>query len=73
MMKIIPCPKCGRMPKITECVSFKNGTRKRIIGCPNFCHIIYSDKSQWGKAAWFIHIGNEDNNTLYKEWNEKVK
>ena len=71
-MRITSCPKCGRMPKIYEGISTSQNLRRRLIGCPNFCSVIPTDKHYW-KDSWFLYIGNEDDNTIYKIWNEKVK
>lgn len=71
-MKITPCPKCGRIPKISEGISTSQNLRRRFIGCSNFCSVIPTDKHYW-KDSWFLYIGNEDDNTIYKIWNEKVK
>lgn len=71
-MFVKPCPKCGRMPKIIDCVPYKKGIRKRLIGCPNFCSVIKKNNFLYG--TWYIiWYGNEDNNTLYKEWNNSLK
>ena len=71
-MRITPCPKCGRMPKISEGIRSNQNLRRRLIGCPNFCSVISTDKYHW-KDSWFLYIGNEDDNTIYKIWNERVK
>ena len=71
-MKIKPCPKCGRKPKIRECVSV-NQKRKRLVGCPNYCSVITSDDPyRRVKDSWFVHIGNEDDNFIYKLWNDRI-
>ena len=67
-MKITPCPKCGRMPKIIEGCRAKNGARRRIVFCPNYCTI-----SCTPYYSSFIFIGDGDDNTVYKLWNEKVR
>lgn len=70
-MYIKKCPKCGRLPKIQECVSFTE-IRKRFVHCPNYCNVLISDHNNkiktWGKV---IH-GNMDDNTIYKIWNEAL-
>ena len=68
-MRITPCPKCGRMPKIVEGCRAKNGARRRIVFCPNFCTISYTPRFCYSS---FIFIGDGDDNTVYKLWNEKV-
>ena len=69
-MRITPCPKCGRIPKIVECCRVKNGARRRLVFCPNFCTIIRSPRLY---ASSFIFIGDGDDNAVYKLWNEKVR
>jgi hypothetical protein len=75
-MIIERCPCCGRIPKILECVSFKKNCRKRMIYCPNNCSVLkiippITNEAR-GKSWYFIHFGNEDDNTLYKEWNKRI-
>lgn len=69
-MRVKPCPCCKRMPKIYDCVPDKVGIRRRIICCPNDCPIITIFSRV--RNSWFVHEGNEDDNTLFKEWNERV-
>lgn len=68
-MRITPCPKCGRIPKIVECRRAKNGARRRLVSCPNLCAVICSPRLY---DSHFIFIGDGDDNTVYKLWNEKV-
>ena len=67
-MKIIPCPKCGRMPKIIEGVRGKNSIRRRFIGCPNYCSVIKTNKynKNW-RECFLTYIGDGDDNTIYME------
>lgn len=77
-MYVKPCPKCGRMPIITEGLCFKNGTRRRFIHCPNYCSVL---KSQPNKERYLksigdfscMFIGDGDDNKIYKMWNENLK
>ena len=72
------CPKCGRIPKIHEAIPFKNGTRRRFIGCPNYCYVL---KPQTNKGFFSnflgdyscLFIGEGDDNQIYKMWNENLK
>ncbi len=68
-MRITPCPKCGRIPKIVECCRAKNGARRRIVFCPNLC-IICTPRVYYTS---FTFIGDGDDNAVYKLWNEKVR
>lgn len=72
-MYIIPCPKCGRQPKIEECNTnkkYKNGIRQRLCGCPKMCSVIpCSDNINRG---WFVFEGESDDNKIYREWNQKI-
>lgn len=70
-MRIKPCPQCGRAPKIQECMQTKNGTRRRLVKCPNFCDIFKSEKRIL-KDWYFIFYGDGDDNEIYKVWNEKI-
>ena len=70
-MRITPCPKCGRIPKIVECYRTKNGARRRVVFCPNFCSVIGSPNPHFYYSS-FIFTGDGDDNTVYKLWNEKV-
>lgn len=70
-MKIKPCPRCGRTPKIYDCITGKNGIRRRMVCCPNICQVI-STSFPHQYDNWFIHLGSEDDYTLFKEWNERV-
>lgn len=73
-MKIKPCPVCGRKPKIRECVALKGQKRRRMIGCPNYCTVITLNDHYHApiKDSWFIYIGDGDDNTLYKIWNDRI-
>ena len=68
-MRIAPCPKCGRIPKIVESCCAKNGARRRIVSCPNTCIISFTPRLYYSS---FVFIGDGDDNTVYKLWNEKV-
>lgn len=69
-MRITPCPKCGRIPKIAECGRAKNGVRRRFVFCPNFCTISCPPRLY---HCFFTFIGDGDDNAVYKLWNEKVR
>jgi hypothetical protein len=73
-MYIKPCPKCGRMPKITEGHSFKNGTRRRFIGCPNYCSVLEPQNlyHTFAYSCWNTYIGDGDDNAIYSLWNERL-
>lgn len=73
-MYIKPCPCCGRMPKITEGRVFKDGTRRRFIGCPNYCTVLWAQNFNNGfpKTSYCVFTGPGDSNTIYKIWNEKL-
>ena len=70
-MYITPCPKCGRMPKIYECIPIK-GKRHRIICCPNFCSVIPTKENGFFNEFYITYLGNGDDNTLFKEWNKML-
>lgn len=78
-MFIKSCPKCGRMPKIKEVVSFKEGTRRYFIGCPNYCSVIMPKKDcrrwelRWFNSSFLEVSGNPDHNEIYKAWNDAIK
>ena len=69
-MIVKPCPICGRKPKITNCILCKDGIRQRLIHCPNYCAVL-NEKSIHGfsPSTFYTYIGNEDDNAVYKEWN----
>ena len=69
-MHIMPCPVCGRQPKITECVSYTD-KRRRMCSCPNYDGILPSYNG--GKRSFFIYIGEGDNNDIYKLWNNAIE
>lgn len=71
-MIIKPCPKCGRMPKITECMRRKNGNYYYMIGCPNYCGIFFKDHYF---NPWISYESPNicDDNFLYKKWNKGVE
>ena len=74
-MYIKPCPKCGRLPKITEGRPCKNGTRRRFIGCPNYCSVLKTQKNPYHTLPYSFYntyIGDGDNNTIYSLWNERL-
>lgn len=77
-MYIKPCPRCGRLPKISEGRA-RNGHRFYMIGCPNYCDVLRPDPND----PWEPHHGhfnrndvciNEDvdYNAMYKKWNEEL-
>lgn len=75
-MRITPCPKCGRMPKISEMRCAKNGVRRRWISCPNFHYVLephYNDKYDRMNKWYIVFVGEGDDNAVYKRWNELVK
>lgn len=71
-MEIKPCPECGRIPKIVECVSYKPGKRRYMISCPNYCSVIKRCNNMIND--WYLTLSGEaiDNNMLYRLWNESV-
>lgn len=82
-MIVKPCPKCGRMPKIIECVNRKTSKRRRM--CHATCYHSYLDKTilrkfpevekSWDgffKTSHFVFLGEGDDNTIYKIWNEAL-
>lgn len=78
-MYIIPCPKCGRYPKIRELpVNTKSGERRRAIGCPNYCSVLPVQRIVHGvdlgvDLTWILILdGSGDDNVLYRMWNERV-
>ena len=83
-MRIKPCPKCNRLPVITECKQ-RNGVRRRLIKCPNYCACLlplrYIDDSRvekppfenkWGNSAMLVFLGDGDDNAIYKVWNSSI-
>ncbi len=73
-MIIKSCPYCGRTPKIVECVSFRSGSRRRMIECPNLCSVIRNETHEYScwPTVWFVEDYNCDDNTLFKKWNERL-
>jgi hypothetical protein len=71
-MYVKPCPICGRMPKITEGRSFKDGTRRRFIKCPNYCSVITPDRNTFFNQSSMIYIGDGDDNAIYSLWNKRL-
>lgn len=69
-MFVEKCPKCGRNPKITECVRFKNGIRRKLCGCPNYCSVITRKNRLY--TPWFEFDGEGDDNSIFKVWNEAI-
>lgn len=72
-MYVTPCPKCGREPKIEECLpnrKYKNGIRRRICMCPNYCSVIPQNNMY---SFMFTFEGDGDDNVIYKEWNKAIK
>lgn len=70
-MYIKKCPKCGRLPKIKECVSFDD-TKRYLIRCPNYCSVLKSNKNEYDITWELIIHDNVDDNTIYKIWNEAL-
>lgn len=74
-MYIEPCPYCGRKPKIIECRVTKDGRRRRIIGCQNYCSVLKpQDNGPWDRSNlyYIVWTGDGDNNMLYKKWNASI-
>ena len=71
-MFIQPCPRCGRIPKIVECVSYrKPDARRRLIECPNLCSVLTNTHKYEFPTTWYIEFfGDCDDNTMFKAWNE---
>ena len=74
-MRVEPCPRCGRAPKIEEWNRDEYGNRRWFVGCPNFCFVIKGQNQMcgWEKDYGIRYTGNADRNTLYKLWNEAIK
>lgn len=73
-MYIEPCPRCGRIPKITEGCRRKNGNRFYTVYCPNLCNVLkVKDKWTGMNSAWLSFEGDYDYNEMYKKWNEALK
>lgn len=80
-MVVKACPKCGRMPKIAECVS-RTDIRRRICKCPNYCSVVSTsctDKNinfistNLDYTFAFIYCGDGDDNKIYSIWNKQLK
>lgn len=84
-MIVKPCYKCGRMPIIKECMPTKDNIRRRmcLAKCYHSClstDIIYLNKnveeniynSAYKKTFSFVFLGEGDDNTIYKIWNEAL-
>ena len=74
-MYIKSCPRCGRMPKISEGRIRANGNRFYMIGCPNYCWVLRPQKQEdmWRSGvAWLSFEGTYDYNVMYKKWNEEL-
>lgn len=73
-MIITPCPKCNRLPKITEGRA-RNGHRFYMIGCPNFCDVLRPQHyyPYCAPVTNEIIINDDcDYNAMYKKWNEEL-
>ena len=70
-MRIIPCPICGNMPKIIEGNSFKDGTRRRLCGCPHYCSVIPENDRLYHSR--FIYCGDGDANAIFRIWNRAIE
>ena len=70
-MIVLDCPECGRQPKITECVPFKSGKRRRMCRCPNFCSVI-PGKLNGFRSFGLMYYGDGDDNVIWKAWNAAV-
>lgn len=75
-MHVLPCPECGRKPKIVDCIpgvlgriANGKGQRKRICHCPNNCSVI---PSGYVEHFYFEFLGEGDDNEIYKLWNKAV-
>lgn len=69
-MKIKPCPKCGRAPKIYEGIRRDDGVRRRLCMCPKMCSVL----SIGGlKLPLFVFRGDGDDNAVYSLWNKLIK
>lgn len=71
-MVVKTCPKCGRLPKITDCVQGKHGTRRRMCGCPNCCSVVQNTYYKV-EFSYFVFRGKGDDNAVYKVWNKCIK
>lgn len=73
-MYVKPCPKCGRTPKINDCIS--NKERVRVIYCPNFCslpHCFDNRRSEKMISTFMLrYVGDGDDNSIFKVWNDVV-
>ena len=69
-MRIMPCPACGRQPKIIECVSYTD-KRRRMCGCPKYDSILPGRNGF--KCSFFVYIGDGDDNDIYKLWNAAIE
>lgn len=72
-MIVKPCPRCGREPKINECVSYKTPIRKYMVHCPNYCTVLKNTDTEWD-TWWYIIVECESvsHNDMYKLWNEHL-
>ena len=69
-MKIMKCPRCGRYPKIYECVSAKK-VRRRLCMCPSYCSVV-PYKHGRGNTFGFLFIGDGDDNAIFRNWNMAI-
>lgn len=69
-MLIKPCPKCGKTPKIYECIPFNDGVRRRLCSCPKNCSVLWFNGLS---DFYFIFRGDGDDNTIYSLWNKHIK
>lgn len=69
-----PCPKCGRLPIITELPripQFRNNARRRYCECPAMCKVI-PQKGTWNVCG-FIYVGDDSEDKIFAEWDKLIK
>lgn len=71
-MRVLKCPKCGRLPKIKYCLPKRNGTERRSCYCPNLCLVIPSENEHDFPTFGFIFEGKGDDNKILSIWNQKI-
>lgn len=72
-MIVKKCPKCGRFPTVSEAFTikkYKNGIRRRLCGCPNYCSVLpCKDKLD---RFFFVFEGDGDDNMIFRVWNKAI-
>lgn len=68
-MKIKPCPKCGRAPKIYEGIRLNDGVRRRLCMCPKMCSVLPIGGL---KLFLFVFRGDGDDNAIFSVWNKCI-